>query len=235
MHTESFFGVVFLVLVAALPVHGQELTYEFSGTINQIATNQNEVIPSLEVGDPFSGYVTFDSTGWQQTIGTVSATVNGIELYFSGQYIYGGVTVEPGLLYDIRVAADNGGSIGDSTFNAGNFGPDLVDTDGSAGISEPFPHSLNLTEFEDNIFRILGTFVSTGDQISLLGQLDDFVKQAQFKLGDVNRDGSVDLLDVTPFIQLLQNQDFQFEADINGDGSVDLLDVAPFVALLVGN
>ncbi|MEM9413308.1 MAG: hypothetical protein AAGA30_19525, partial [Planctomycetota bacterium] len=37
-------------------------------------------------------------------------------------------------------------------------------------------------------------------------------------LGDVNQDGSVDLLDVSPFVDLLTNGGFQSEADINGDG-----------------
>ena len=53
-------------------------------------------------------------------------------------------------------------------------------------------------------------------------------------LGDVNLDGSVDLLDVAPFVSLISTSTFQPEADINQDGSVDLLDVGPFVTLLVG-
>ena len=51
-------------------------------------------------------------------------------------------------------------------------------------------------------------------------------------LGDVNLDGNVDLLDVSPFVQLISNGGFQAEADINGDGTVDLLDVQPFVQIL---
>ena len=54
------------------------------------------------------------------------------------------------------------------------------------------------------------------------------------ELGDINGDGSVDLLDVAPFVELLTNGGFQPEADINQDGVVDLLDVAPFVDLLSG-
>ena len=51
-------------------------------------------------------------------------------------------------------------------------------------------------------------------------------------LGDVNQDGSVDLLDVAPFVELLSTGTFQAEADINGDGEVNLLDVELFVELL---
>ena len=53
-------------------------------------------------------------------------------------------------------------------------------------------------------------------------------------LGDINRDGLVNLLDVAPFVDLLGNGSFQLEADINMDGDVNLLDVAPFVNLLAG-
>lgn len=52
--------------------------------------------------------------------------------------------------------------------------------------------------------------------------------------GDVNLDGSVNLLDVDPFVDALTNGTFQYEADTNEDGELDLLDVAPFVKLLSG-
>ena len=53
-------------------------------------------------------------------------------------------------------------------------------------------------------------------------------------LGDVNCDGSVNLLDVAPFVDLIANGEFSEKADMNQDGSVDLLDVGPFIAVLSG-
>ncbi len=53
-------------------------------------------------------------------------------------------------------------------------------------------------------------------------------------LGDINGDGVVSLLDVSPFVNLIIIGEFLFDADINVDGSVDLLDVGPFVELLTG-
>ena len=50
--------------------------------------------------------------------------------------------------------------------------------------------------------------------------------------GDVNMDGVVDFLDVTPFINLLLSGGFQAEADINNDGVVNFLDIAPVIVLL---
>ena len=56
-----------------------------------------------------------------------------------------------------------------------------------------------------------------------------------FKLGDLNEDGAIDLLDVGPFVDALAGSgEILCQADINGDGAVDLLDVDPFVALLSG-
>ena len=53
-------------------------------------------------------------------------------------------------------------------------------------------------------------------------------------IGDINLDGSIDFLDISPFIELLAASDFLFEADINGDGMVDFFDISPFIALLAG-
>ena len=59
-------------------------------------------------------------------------------------------------------------------------------------------------------------------------------KGCEFDLGDVNMDGSVDLLDVDPFVAAVLGGEFICEADANEDGVVDLLDVDPFVALILG-
>lgn len=53
-------------------------------------------------------------------------------------------------------------------------------------------------------------------------------------LGDVNQDGSVDFLDISPFIAVLSGGTFQAEADCNEDGSVNFLDISPFIAILSG-
>ena len=53
-------------------------------------------------------------------------------------------------------------------------------------------------------------------------------------LGDVNCDGVIDLLDITPMVDLIVTGSFSIKADINQDGSVDLLDIEPFVELLTG-
>ena len=54
-------------------------------------------------------------------------------------------------------------------------------------------------------------------------------------LGDVNQDGDVNLLDVSPFVEIITSGEFQNEADVNQDGVVNLIDVSPFVELVIGN
>ena len=53
---------------------------------------------------------------------------------------------------------------------------------------------------------------------------------------DANCDGSADLTDVEPFIQLLLGGDpcAECTGDTNNDGSVDLTDVEGFIACLLG-
>ena len=53
-------------------------------------------------------------------------------------------------------------------------------------------------------------------------------------LGDVNRDSSVNFLDIAPFIALLSNTTFQAEADFDQNGFVNFLDISPFIASLSG-
>jgi len=53
-------------------------------------------------------------------------------------------------------------------------------------------------------------------------------------LGDVNQDGVVDFLDISPFIALLSTGEFLTEADVNQDEAVDFLDISPFIEILSG-
>lgn len=53
-------------------------------------------------------------------------------------------------------------------------------------------------------------------------------------LGDINGDGAVNLQDVTPFVDLLSNGEYQCEGDCNEDGTVNLVDVQCFIDLLSG-
>ena len=79
-----------------------------------------------------------------------------------------------------------------------------------------------------------GEFIADFSIDSALFRPNDLLRYTPPLTGDVNKDGVVDLLDVSPFVDLLGVGGFQIEADINCDDVVDLLDVAPLVDLLAG-
>ena len=53
-------------------------------------------------------------------------------------------------------------------------------------------------------------------------------------LCDVNMDGMVNFLDISPFISALADPAFNPEADCNEDGVDSFLDIAPFIMILAG-
>lgn len=65
-------------------------------------------------------------------------------------------------------------------------------------------------------------------RLTILGTID----LPETLLGDVNLDGAVNFLDITPFISLISTNSFQAEGDINLDDVVNFLDISPFISLL---
>ena len=119
-------------------------------------------------------------------------------------------------------------------------------------LTNPFPTGVSLQQADDpgegNFTRqtmvLNGSDIPTGDlgnpfrigMECLPGSIGDF-DNVQFEIvrpGDVNLDGTVNLLDVEDFVDRIGSGEFQQEADINRDGLVNLLDVNPFIALLSG-
>ena len=78
---------------------------------------------------------------------------------------------------------------------------------------------------DTNDFGIATPTYFAVDNIELVGVVEPL-------LGDVNLDGTVDFLDISPFIVVLASQGFQLEADIDGNGVVDFLDISPFITIL---
>ena len=106
-----------------------------------------------------------------------------------------------------------------------------------AGGNQSFEVRLGVLD-KDELLLAAGTTISItadpatsgGFTISSIGvAIPDFVP------ADVNRDGIVNLLDVSPFIGLLGSTSYAMEGDVNKDGVINLLDVVPFVQKLSGN
>ena len=56
--------------------------------------------------------------------------------------------------------------------------------------------------------------------------------RVQAVLGDVNQDGAVNFLDISPFIGYLSSGLYLEEADIDQNNTVNFLDISPFISLL---
>ena len=121
------------------------------------------------------------------------------------------------------------------------------------GIWEPAQSGVNNPPVNGNFSSAFGMYVwgnqlVVGGNFSQVGGFDPITGAGEgtpipanglaaltaFLIGDVNLDGVVNLLDVTPFVELVTGGEYQAEADINKDGAVNLLDVAPFVEILTG-
>ena len=89
--------------------------------------------------------------------------------------------------------------------------------------------SIDTSEFQNSFTGVFSVTVGPFGSDQAI-----YVKYSQFALGDLNQDGSVNLLDVAPFIDAISFGTPTNEGDINCDGTVNLLDVAPFVSLLAG-
>ena len=82
--------------------------------------------------------------------------------------------------------------------------------------------------------RLLDVTVISGEEVSVLEESFRSLGEPGL-VGDINRDGVVDFLDISPFIVLLTTSGFQDEADINQDGVVNFLDISPFIGILSEN
>ena len=98
-------------------------------------------------------------------------------------------------------------------------------------------------------FNLTGLTLAAGDTIDFVVGInghfgaDETALQANISaetpsdclLGDVDLSGTVDFLDIAPFIATLTAGTFQCEADIDENDVVDFLDIAPFIAILTGS
>ena len=81
---------------------------------------------------------------------------------------------------------------------------------------------------------VLSVFIQEGSSnsgvtTSDLHILDFNITDTSILLGDVNLDGNVNFLDISPFIALLSADIYQIEADIDQNDSVDFLDILSLI------
>ena len=167
----------------------------------------------------------------------------------------GGVVNQTGGDLGFNTDVEDGGvlNISGGTFGAGQFASADLDVDsggtvnfiGTAFAIDGAP--INLVEGTPTMITDRGMLTGTladGQTIEInlnTAAPDSFAAGSTISvalpattvlLGDVNLDGMVNFLDISPFIQRLSNQEPQAEADVNQDGVVSFLDISPFIMIL---
>ena len=100
--------------------------------------------------------------------------------------------------------------------------------------------TIEINEYlEPSDYRSDGLHLNSNGQIVAGKQIAQALLKFEASiLGDVNRDGSVNFLDINPFVSALFSAlfigEFRPEADISQDIQVNFLDIRPFVELLFG-
>ena len=92
----------------------------------------------------------------------------------------------------------------------------------------PF-NSINVDSIASGNGKLFFTVLSSIGEFALVEMVFDV------ELGDVNQDGDVNFLDISPFINVLSTGEYQIEADVDQSGEVNFLDISPFIQVLSSN
>ncbi len=63
----------------------------------------------------------------------------------------------------------------------------------------------------------------------------NFFSQYTFSLGDINNDGSIDVLDIVSSVNLILNNEYNNSADLNSDNSINVLDIVQLVNIILNS
>ena len=153
------------------------------------------------------------------------------DIFFSGEDIQ--TVVSPADAQSSGLNLSGSGGFDINFLGGGAFEAFLSENSQSASISVARTN----TDFVDGLITSI-----TGDDEIIQVQQQAFVRTVSNRrqimivnnpsLGDINGDGTVDLLDIEPFLAVLAGSKYILDADINLDNVVDLLDVFPFVELI---
>ena len=156
--------------------------YLFAGEITDITFNQDNVLGNLSIGDPFNGYFELDLAvpdgapddpvvGSYNQDAVMAVDLPELSLDYSG-FIYVTVYNDAGCCGDrFSMGVDN--SLGDWNFST--FGPRLTDSTASAFESDALPPVLQLSDFDEPLFRLAGYRISTSDAFQVSGVITSLI------------------------------------------------------------
>ena len=224
----KFFATVFMLLFACSAI-GDEITYQFSGTVTSIPP---EFSDEFTVGEIYSGEMTLTPQSESDSVSFYA--VSNFTSNIGGHYP---ITASEGTLrIDFRDPGTDTVRLSLGDLTAGEV----------AGHSAEFfrfnlsytSNGLSSTELVSQFisgptFDLSGLRFDTNDLLNIRFELDDF-SVVDGLPGDVNLDGIVNFFDITAFVGVLTSSGYQRAADVNCDQVVDFLDIPPFINVLQG-
>lgn len=224
---------------------GGVLTPSSEGSITLNGTfvpeTKNQIM-TVNVADPSS--VVFQTADANSDVSFMDTSCNGITLrgFFSGNTVGMDEAVDSGSIavFDSADATTTGSLTSIFVHSGGPNTDDFTFFNGTTFDIYTFDDQRSLFGSAIHDLTPFSGLPATGDSGDIvIGEPDNNQVIGRWQvvsvlLGDVNLDGAVNLLDVSPFVSVVANGTYQAEADINQDGEVNLLDVEPFVAILSG-
>ena len=141
-----------------------------------------------------------------------------------------------GVAVEILALAEGQTRLNEAPFGNNNQGPSVPSGPNDAALlcaTADFGRVIG--HFDRNTFFNLngaGTNINRLDNQQFAINLFSYAASPVFQAGDTNGDGSINLLDVGPFIDAISSSSYFEAADVNCDRLVNLLDVGPFIDLL---
>ena len=156
--------------------------YLFAGEITDITFNQNNVLGNLSIGDPFNGFFELDLAvpdgspddpvvGAYNQDAVMTVDLPELSLDYSG-FIYVTVYNDAGCCGDwFAMGVDN--SFDDWNFSY--FGVSFRDSTASAFESDALPAVLQLSDFDEPLFKLAGYRISTSDAFQVSGVITSLI------------------------------------------------------------
>ena len=214
---------------------------QWFGSNNGVGIDEGDLTLGNGTQNRFRGSgVWLDTTGW--AAGTVTVEVNvanfvaaaDTNLIFQA-YAATGVDATNTVSLDLHGGVDTGAlPMATGTATISTLGAEQMITADGTDVAFTFTYN-GTDDFVALTFVQLNVAGGTEFGSVDLDDLSVTISEApNVLLGDVDLSGTVDFLDIAPFIAVLSSNDFQAEADCDESGTVDFLDISPFITILSG-
>ncbi len=114
----------------------------------------------------------------------------------------------------------------------------LMNGGDSGDVVIPYDHANSLLwQYVNSGFMPPGGSDLTDTQVNLIAQwIDEGALSEPYEplLGDVNDDGTVNILDIVQLTNMILSDDYQELADLNGDGNLNILDIVQLINIILG-